>query len=545
MELEPPMIADAPAEEAVLEAISNVVADRLRDRAASASPGVDLAPVLIQIDGPGRSQFLHKLAQKLDVPNRRQCGAGSGPHGDQDWTAITFDAWQFQRLSPPWWWLTSQIDKQIRARCRAQGWLSWARQRWRDLRGRLMRLGRDLLWVLPGALVFSVGWELQSLTMLHVLKWLVTAAGGVAALVALLSSIRNAVTRHLLAESPRGTNALLRTTDPMGDLLRRYAFLVRSTRTGMVVLIDNLDRCHADYVVEMLEGIQTLLRNVPQPARRSPRMPARRPLVAFVVAADRGWLCDSYVHVYGEFADSAREPGRPFGLAFLDKIFEFALRIPTVPAAMSVAARTDHRDGSSNPFRDCGTELQIRATLRDLETPPGARRLTSAPVTPELVLRRLAVEQLAAIELASDARRQCTDTAQCLDELLSALDPGPTVQRLVDTGYCVNRTTQLLAGHAVDADERAISRLGLWTILELKWPLLASHLSRHPHDLDHIAKQSTPDEAAADLKLVLDDPVARQITHGVCGIKLTVADIVRFTTPLPRDCNVICTRTAA
>jgi KAP family P-loop domain len=428
----------------------------------------------------------------------------------------------------------SVIDKQIRARCRERGRLAWFRQRWRDIWDRAMRLGRDLLWVVPGAVVFFVGWELHAQTIFHVLKWLVTAAGGIAAAIALLSSIRNALMRHLLAESPRGTKVLLRTTDPMEDLLRRYAFLIRSTRTGMIVLIDNLDRCHAEYVVEMLEGIQTLLCNLPESNGSSPQKTARRPrVVAFVVAADRGWLCDSFLHVYQDFAASAHEPGRPFGLVFLDKIFEFALRIPTVPAALSVAARADGRDDAPSPFGDCTTELAIRARLLEKERPPGVKRSSATDVTPKPALRKHAVEQLAEIELRSDPRRQPTDTSQQLDQLLALLDPGPAVQRQVATAYCVNRTTQLLAGHAVDADEHAIYRLGLWTILELKWPLLANHLSRHPGDLEHIAKHTAPAGVDADLRLVFDDPVARRLTGGVCDVNLTPVDIERYTMPLP------------
>jgi KAP family P-loop domain len=538
------------AEEAVLEAVSKVVADYLCDRAASPPSEPDPAPILIQIDGPGRSQFLDKLGRRLDPPDRRKHAparaptgvAGDdneGPHCDdhndgQDWTAIRFDAWQYQRLSPPWWWLMSVIDKQISARCRARGTLARARQRSRDMWERLMQLGRDLLWVLPGALVFLVGWELQAQTVFHVLKWLVTAAGGIAAAIALLSSIRNALMRHLLAGSPRGTKVLLRTTDPMADLLRRYAFLIRSTQTGMIVLIDNLDRCHAEYVVEMLEGIQTLLSNLPESDGSSSQKTARHPrVVAFVVAADRGWLCDSFLHVYEDFAAGAHEPGRPFGLAFLDKIFEFALRIPTVPAAMSLAARADGRHNPLNPFQKCTTEFAIRLKLREWEERPGARRARGTNVTPVPALRKHAVEQLAEIELKSDPRRQPTDTSRQLDQLLAVLDPGPAVQRQVATAYCVTRTTQLLAGHAVDADEHAISRLGLWTILELKWPLLANHLSRCPDDLEHIARHTAPGGIDADLKLVFDDPMARQLTSGVCGVKLTAADIEQFTTPLP------------
>jgi KAP family P-loop domain len=63
---------------------------------------------------------------------------------------------------------------------------------------------------------------------------------------------------------------------------------VRSAGTSIIVLIDNLDRCRADYVVEMLEGIQTLLRNPRAATRwslRRPPRPERFPFIAFVVRA--------------------------------------------------------------------------------------------------------------------------------------------------------------------------------------------------------------------------------------------------------------------
>ena len=158
--------------------------------------------------------------------------------------------------------------------------------------------------------------------------------------------------------------------------------------------------------------------------------------------------------------------------------------------------------------------------------------MRSAALGPVPVLRKYAVERLGEIELSSN-RNQCLDTESHLDQLLADLDPGPAVQRQVETAYCVNRTTQLLGGHEVDAGEHAIDRLGLWTILGLKWPLLADHLSRRPHDLEHIANQTTPNGIDADLKVVFSDPMARQLAQGVSGVKLTAQDIERFTTPLP------------
>jgi hypothetical protein len=532
---------ESPAEDAVLEAMSSVVVKHLRN-AESASADGDTPPVLIQVDGPGRTQLLKKLAHKLDpvAPGR----TGRAPQGSNEerarsgWTAVSFDAWKHQRLAPPWWWLMNALDRQIRARSKRLGLWRWLRQRSQDVGWRFVHLAKDLSWVLPGALLGLLGWLLWSDDIVPALGWLLSAAGGISAVVALVASIGNALRRHLLAQSPRGTNALLRSSDPMEELLRRYSFLVRSAGTSIIVLIDNLDRCRAEYVVEMLEGIQTLLRNPrssrPWSLRR--RSPVERAgFIAFVVAADRAWLCDSYLHVYKEFEATTREPGRPFGLVFLDKIFDVALRVPTVPAAAG-ASVSSLGSGSAgpNPFHDCTHELRIRERLRAAEqewAPTGSGEVPP----PVAALRRQAVLQLAEIELNppdSALGPQCPDTARHLEEVLAELDPGPAVKRQLATAYCVKRSTQLLAGHAVDADEQAIRRLALWTILDLKWPLLANHLCRRPQDLDHLGTETPPPEIKRDLRLVLADPVAARLAHGVAGVRLAAKDIERFTAPL-------------
>jgi hypothetical protein len=148
-----------------------------------------------------------------------------------------------------------------------------------------------------------------------------------------------------------------------------------------------------------------------------------------------------------------------------------------------------------------------------------------------LALRTYAVEKLAEIETRARRRGARTDTTRHLDELLAEVDPGPAIRRQLETAYCVSRTAQLLAGQAVDADHRAIYRLGLWTLLELKWPLLASELTRCPHRLEQNADETALDE---DLKSIFEDPLARRLADEILDVKLTAEVIEQFTKPLFR-----------
>src|SRR3954470_2525684 len=319
------------AREAALTAVATVVAQHLREENETPKLREDRAlPLIVHVHGPGKSTFLETLSGQLDK--------GAQNSDPDNWTTIRFDAWQHQRVDPPWWWLINAIDGELRLRFRMHSRLRWARKRAADLvvfRG--WRFLRDALWVLPGGVLLYLASHLWGMdTVAKFFGGVLGAAGGVAALLALVSSLGNALRRHLLAQSPRGAKAVVSNSDPMSDLLQRYGFLVKTAGTPILVVIENLDRCRADYVVQMLKGIQTLLR-IPRGHR------GEMPLVAFAVAADQAWLCDSYLQVYGDFSESAHAPGRPFGQDFLDKIFHVSLRVPVVPANATVTAKVDER----------------------------------------------------------------------------------------------------------------------------------------------------------------------------------------------------------
>jgi hypothetical protein len=99
----------------------------------------------------------------------------------------------------------------------------------------------------------------------------------------------------------------------METVQEHFGDLVDWLHYPVVVLIDDLDRCKGPYVVELLEGVQTLFRDQP---------------VAYVVAADRDWLSDSYQTEYGDFVSASDEPGRPLGYLFLEKTFQMSVTLP-------------------------------------------------------------------------------------------------------------------------------------------------------------------------------------------------------------------------
>ena len=127
------------AERAAIDAIASVVVAHLGDDAKRRSPEAS-APTLIQIDGVGAHAVVGAVAKLLQSGQvsrgRTERSSGkspsepagtratrSGPSGSsrhrepasaRGWTIVHFDAWQYQRLAPPWWWLVNSVDRQLR-----------------------------------------------------------------------------------------------------------------------------------------------------------------------------------------------------------------------------------------------------------------------------------------------------------------------------------------------------------------------------------------------------------------------------------------------
>jgi len=126
----------------------------------------------------------------------------------------------------------------------------------------------------------------------------------------------------------------------------------------VLVFIDNLDRCQPSYVVELLEGIQTIFADV---------------RVTYLVAADREWVAHSFEVQYGPLTDVMGRPGRPLEYLFLEKTFAVSAPLPQ-PGAEAQARYWEAvlQDGPQRPERvvesdrQAATEKLAGLTLDDV-----------------------------------------------------------------------------------------------------------------------------------------------------------------------------------
>jgi hypothetical protein len=475
-----PTHTDNPAivDELGREGLARVLARRIRDMRAqetlaAAAAGDAEHPrgrsFLVHLHAPwgmGKTSLLKFLRKEL------------GPERGDPWLVVEFNAWRHQRIAPPWWWLMTALYHQgleelgtiDRLRNEHRARTLRLREWWWRLRGGWPGLVMLLLGVVGIVVVWQAGffdevWGGETAT-----SFLVAVAAIVTPLLTIWGALR-AASRWILTTSARGARAFIQNTrDPMQIVQDHFADLVEWLHYPVAVLIDDLDRCKGPYVVELLEGIQTLFRDQP---------------VAYVVAADRDWLSDAYQSEYGDFVSAADEPGRPLGYLFLEKTFQMSVTLPapsgttrdsfwgrlirpgeTVDRAELERAREEADDA----FAGLESEDAIR---RKLVAEPG-----------ETPAEQQARREAAAVQLATPAVAR--EAEHALRAFTDLLDPNPRAMKRLVNAYGIARGIETLGGDNLGGDAAAQQQTALWTILSLRWPRLADHLAARPVDVKYV-----------------------------------------------------------
>lgn len=509
-----PTLSDQPAEVDLLgrRAFAEALVSRIRDeRARSLAHNArrdeeldedpDPDSFMLHLEGPwgsGKTSLLGFMRNELRS-------------GDEPWIVVDFNAWQHQRVGEPLWFLIRDV---YRTALEEAGWAGRLRLRWDSFAWRVwVGRWRILGFLVSGAALIGIvlwAWsatkgEDHSIALAGVIASAVTTAvGGAAALRGLVSSTGSA----------RGAESFRKhTANPMRTLQRRWREIVADAGSPVAIFIDDLDRCRPEYVVEVLEGIQTLLRDAP---------------VTFVVAADRRWLYDSYTAVYNAAAGSATDAGRPLGHLFLEKTFQLSTSVPRLSNAeqteywRNLILPADERE-EVEPGRLEKLEREFRALHTEEAVFAHLDRHADEPQTVRRAARAAAVRQLATPELERH-------TEHTLIRFAPLLESNPRAMKRLVNAYGVERAHQVIGGHSTELSYPR-ERLALWTILKARWPLLADYLGDEPEAIDALKKGEVPADVAADTdrpylaKLFADRAVRRVVDGSVVGVDLDRASL--------------------
>lgn len=460
--------------------------------------GDALGAFMVHVHGPwgsGKSSVLNFLRERLQDEARRE---------DDRWVVVDFNAWRHQRIRPPWWSLIREIYAQssrdlgflhsLRLRAR---WFWWRfRADWLPAASAVLLIVAAVALTV-GAIAGAVPDDSAKAGTAgdDLAKSVELALKVVMAVLAAFGAVL-AAGRTLAFGSAKAAQAYtdLR-SDPLGPIVRLFEKLVREIGRPVAVFVDDLDRCDGAYVVELLEGIQTLFRTAP---------------VTYVIAADRKWICSSFEKHYGDFGPTIGEPGRPLGYLFLDKLFQVSASVPRPPRERqdSYWKSLLRAAGSSDPV---AIERKQREIEQRVET-----ALTGA-ATPEQMERRIerldphdqqAARNVAArlITASPEAQRA---TEHRLQRFAALLEPNPRAMKRLVNAFGLHQAAHLIEGRQVRPE--ALAR---WTIVELRWPLLADYLSDHPHAVAAIGGEPPADAPEALKPLFEQDPEVRRVVHG-------------------------------
>lgn len=478
--------SDAPAiiDSLGRQAFAEVLGARIKDvgeRLSRSDPGGDSAFIL-HMDGPwgsGKSSILNFLKADLEGPKAK-------------WLVVEFNAWRNQHRKPAW--LPLILDVRSAAIRRITRWAPLVWLAWLWWRVRMDWLSYLLAFALvsvAGLLVWSTnpgGAEAVGRGVLGLTKSTEEALKTLGAIVAAAASFL-AMARGFTLGSHRNAEIYLEfKSEPFRRIIRLFERLISATHRPVAVFVDDLDRCDSAYVIDLLEGIQTSLRSAP---------------IVYVVAGDRKWICSSFEKRYADFCGDVGSPGRPLGYLFLDKVFQLSTSVPQLSSQRQEQywrQLLDRSDAASpKALRDERERLEAEAAL-ELEGKTRKEDIQhEINKTVEGSLKRETFLAAAAKQTASaEAVRAAEHRLQPLARLLEA---NPRSMKRLVNAYGLSQARAYLENRDV-----SVEALARWTIIELRWPLLADHIVRNWPEIDLTAPPSKSDPNEID-KLLTSNSV--------------------------------------
>ena len=451
-------LSDAPALVDALgrQAFAEVLATRAKqvyETLRSGKLGNDSAFIL-HIDGPwgsGKSSILNFLKANLE-------------QSQPEWVIVEFNAWRNQQRSPAWWpiishvWATVRRKSVFRYLSARWVWTSWnVRTRWVPLLVSLLSL--LLLAVL---VVFATDLSTVQGISPQVAEWTDKLAKIALGLVGFGGLVWTGTRNLMLGSKSAAETYVQSSAEPFRPIIRLYERLIRAIDSPVAVFIDDIDRCDSGYVIDLLEGIQTLLRTAP---------------VVYVVAGDRKWICSSFEKRYVDFCGDIGVPGRPLGYLFLDKVFQLSTAIPRLSTLRQAAywKRLLETGQTADETREQMQQLETKAE-RELEGKTSHEDIQKEiDRTEEGSLERETIRAAAAKQITSPEAIRAAEHR--LQPLAGLLEPNPRSMKRLVNAYGLNHARAFLEGRTV-----AVEALARWTIVELRWPILADYLATNWSD---------------------------------------------------------------
>lgn len=476
--LDDPVEKDALGRDAFAEAFAQFLHDMMYDdptvKNEKSAGGQDTkkkkhhqSAFMVNIFGPwgsGKSTLLNLLRKHLQEIGKKE---------RKEWLVVEFNAWQHQGINPPWWPFLHTVRKGIR-----QG-LSMRRVKFlvRDAISSI-RI-RHKLYLTFLILIAILFWVLNIEAVKESIfpdgeNWVknMSGVGAILTTITAIGTVFWSISKSLFPQSVRGAQYFVELKeDPYALLKEKFTGLIDllGEHRRLAIFIDDLDRCEGQYVVSLLEGIQTIFKKAP---------------VVYVVAADIRWLQRSYSKHYQGYADAIEQPGHNLGHLFMEKIFQLSIPMPQISDKYRNIYWADIRSKTqvSHPSQRSTADLEdiAKKTLEKATSIGQVMQAIRENEDPELesVLRSEGTRRL----VSDDVKKS---TQQHLDKFAPFLGNNPRAMIRTLNNLVMFQLLTLQAG----LDEY-MDYLPLWVILKMRWPVIAEILKDDPGMIKYIKNQN-------------------------------------------------------
>lgn len=423
--------------------------------------------------GSGKSSFFEFLKQALTKTKE-------GSEIDREWLIVEFNAWEYQHLQPAWWSLYSEVFNQcrrsIRKACFWRGFVVWLKELfWRFFTGRNSRTW-FLLIATFGLFIFAF---IVHLTGASVLKS-VGIVGGVAT--GILTFLQVTQESLLGGSATAAQNYDRLESDPKTKLKRHIDKMFRRFDLPVLIFIDDIDRCEAEYVVHLLEAIMTVF--------RSSR-------IVFMVAGDAKWIETCFETQYGIFSKTARSPGRHLGHHFLEKVFQFTVPIPELSEEQknhfwnTILGSPQDGESATVGDREKTTEDADEHDIKVVFEPAES----------------LALKMQEDLQIEFRAEDIDTKTEHFLQRFTALTEANPRSMKRLVNSYVAIAMAETARRVDKGLGEKDRCKIALWAIIRQRWPVLEDYLEVRTSQIENIVlgdfKPDENDSEGAEIERLL------------------------------------------
>jgi hypothetical protein len=504
---------------------------------------VDAPASIVHIDAPwggGKTTFANFLARILNPaafrlnPSKKEGLFKDLPmssaederpfwpkeYADRKWVIVDFNAWANQHVSPPWWNLYETIwakrlgvtapFARLGARIREWGWRTVTPATQRMLaQFAIVAAAVAILWS-TGLLEFLFGAQTTPTDTPEAsdgVKLAIAALAGGAGVVALFEGLRNFVRVLVETGSSSYDTAVLGKSDPVGAFRAHFRRSMARFGRPVLVVVDDLDRCKPDYVVDLLRGMLTIFRS---------------PMLVFVILGDRRWIETAFEIVHDPMQPAHAEASIGFGERFVEKTVQLSFLLPKPSPVDSKRFVTDLLGGRPTKRENQHVAEAQGAALRALAPAQGDMARRSAAESASAAAQELAGGSGAAAEAVQRAvQRAVTLRIASEPRALEAITHkiAPLAPEFPSNPRRAKRIVNMVAAYQVslhamygeDPSSEAWRKMVLWTLLMSEHPKAWRALCARPALADEVEQSPADDDRALAL---IRTPGVRQILTG-------------------------------